>query len=94
MKKITLPIPPNPDDQQYRGNSVAYNRAAFSWMNDVKGKLEQASQQNDTPIDQSFAVSSFSTNTSLSGTSTGTDLSNFVCSLIAAMQKKGLTKPA
>lgn len=93
MKIVTLTTPPNPDDFQYQKNPLGYNRAVFQWMQDTKGKLELASKQNSSPLGQAFAVSSFSTNTSLSGTSTGTDIANFICSLIAAMQNKGFTKP-
>lgn len=93
MKIVRLPVPPNPDDRQYLNNPQGWARAAFGWMNDVKGKIEAQSLQNDTPLNQNFAVSSYTTNTSLSGTSTGTDVSNFVCSIVAAMQKKGIVKP-
>lgn len=93
MRVVVLPMPPNPNDAQYRGNTNSYNQAVYQWMVDMKGKLEAQSRQNDPPIGQSFAVSSYTTNTSLSGTSTGTDVANFVCSLIAAMQTKGLVKP-
>lgn len=93
MKIVTLPVPPNPDDAVYKLNPLAYNRAVYAWMNDTKGKLEQGSRINNTPMNQAFTVSSFTTNTTLSGTSTGTDIANFTCSLIAAMQNKGMVTP-
>lgn len=93
MKITVLPTPPNPDDNMFKNNPLAYQRAVYQWMQDSKGKLEQNSRQNDSPLNQAFVVSSYTLNTSLSGTSTGTDVANFICSLIAAMQKKGLITP-
>lgn len=37
-----LPLPPNPDDFQYKGNPIGYQRAMYSWALVTKGKLEQA----------------------------------------------------
>lgn len=65
-------------------------RATQDWMTRTKTTIESASRQNDTPLQQNFVVSSFSTNTALTGTSTGTDLANFLCSLVQSMTDKGL----
>lgn len=89
--KITLPIPPNPDDISYKQNPLAYQRAIYNWMSVVKGKVENASAINDSPLDTPFIVSSFTTNTHLAGTSTGTDVSNFLCTLLSSLGRKGVT---
>lgn len=89
MKHVVLPTPPNPDDPAYKNNPLAFNRAQFSWMAQVKGLLEDANNVNARPMAQQFAVGTFSTNTTISGTSTGTDVANFVSSLVTAMQAKG-----
>lgn len=46
-----LPIPPNPDENQYKVNPLAYNRAIYNWALQSKGKLEQSSVlSNGIPI--------------------------------------------
>lgn len=46
-----LPLPPNPDDGQYKGNPLAHSRALYNWANVSKGRLEQAqSIINGIPI--------------------------------------------
>lgn len=90
MKPVVLPTPPNPDDQAYKNSPLAFNRAQYTWMSEVKGLLESASTVNNRPMAQQFAVGSFTTNTTISGTSTGTDVSNFISSLVTAMEAKGL----
>lgn len=92
MKRIILPQPPNPDDAMYRNQPLVYSRAAYEWMRQVKGKIEDASTINDTPLDQQLVISSYTLNTSLSGTSTGTDITNFICTLVSAFTKKGVIK--
>ena len=92
MKQVKLPNVPNPDDAMFRGNPLAYNRAIYTWMTQTKGKLEQASLNNDTPMDQAFTLGSYVLSTAMAGTSTGTDVTNFVLSICAAMIKKGTMK--
>lgn len=89
MRQITLPNPPNPDDWAYKSNPLAFNRAQYTWMQQVKGVIESASQVNDRSMAQQFVVGSFTTNTAISGTSTGTDVANFISSLVTAMTSKG-----
>lgn len=89
-----LPNIPNPDDAAYKNNPVAWQRALYQALQNGFGQLNKAAQQNQTPLNQSYAVSSYSTNTALSGTSTGTDVANFVCSLVQSMTSKGIIKPA
>lgn len=90
MKIVTLDIPPDPQNGRFRANPLEFQRATATWMNSTKQKIESASRQNDTPVSQPFVVSSYTTNTALTGTSTLGDVANFVCTLIAAMIKKGI----
>lgn len=95
MKQLKLPTPPNPDDYQYRGSPLEYNRAVYEWAARICGRLEQSSLNNNTPIDQSFVTSTtagFALTTFIASTSTGTDITNFIISVVNAMQKKGLLK--
>lgn len=92
MKRVNLPKPPNPDETGYRNNPLGYSRATYDWMNKVRGILEQASAQNDAPLDQNFVISSYTTNTMLAGTSSGTDVSNFLCTLVDAFISRGAIK--
>lgn len=93
MKIIKLPNVPNPDDPAYKNNPLAYNRALYKWATETKGKIEQGSLNNDTPMAQNFVLgSSYALSTTLEGTSTGTDVNNFILSLVNAMINKGYIK--
>ena len=93
MKVLILPEPPRPD--AYNTNPLAYNRAVFDWMSKTKSVLEQASRINDTPLAQNFLVTTgFTLTTAISGTSTGTDVSNFLCSFVNAFISKGMVSSA
>lgn len=89
MKRVVLPQPPNADDAHFKNNQLAFNRATSDWMSRVKGLLEDADRLNNRPMGQQFAVGSFTTNTTIAGTSTGTDVANFLASLVTAMQARG-----
>lgn len=92
MRRIVLPTPPNPD--AFAGNMLAYARSTYQWQLQVKSLVEQASQINDVPLDQVFQVSgSYAIATSISGTSTGTQITEFLCSLVKSMERRGLTSP-
>lgn len=90
MKRIQIKDPPNPDDASYKQNPLGWQRAMFRWATETKGRIEQSSRQNDIPLSTPFVVSSFSTNTQLTGTSSGTDVANFVCSLVQSMTDRGM----
>ncbi len=93
MRRHVLPNPPDPDDMQFRNNPMAFNRALFGYLNDTKGRLETDSKVNNTPLDQNFTLGSYVLTTALAGTSTGTDIANYVCSIVAAFQRKGVISP-
>ena len=82
-------MPPDPSAATYAGNPTEWQRAAFRWMQDVKGRIETDSAVNVRPIGP-IAVATYTA----VATVTGTDaLSNFVATLVSAMQQKGLTVP-
>ncbi len=93
MKQVVLAAPPNPDDSRYKGNILAYNRAMYQWATHMKGILEQESSVNNIPMDQPMVINSYTLTTSISGTSTGTDIANFVATLAATMTRRGLISP-
>lgn len=93
MKQIALTEPPDPADYNYKDNQMAYNRAVFRWMNEIKNRIETASHFNDIPMDQNFIFGSYTLTTSIAATSTGTDITNFICSVVAAFTRKGLISP-
>ena len=93
MKRVIIAQPPNPDDAQYQRNALAFNRAMFQWAADTKAKLEIASRVNDSPLSPPFVVGTYSSTTTVAGTTTGTDLSNFVCSFVAALTTRGFVTP-
>lgn len=89
MRREVLPQPPNPDDLSYKADSQKLARAQYDWMCRVKGYLEDTSRRNDRPMGQQFTVGSFTTNTTITGTSTLGDVADFVASLVTAMISKG-----
>jgi len=94
MRKLTLPTPPNPDDQKYKSNALALSRAVYQWMSQVKGLMETAHNGNASPCGQQIQVGSFTTNTTLSGTMTGTQIANGLCSLVQTLTNKGIISPS
>ena len=94
MKRVVLPAPPDPMASQFAGSPLLWQRMAYQWMQQTKQLLDDANRVNGSPMGQAFVVGSFTTNTTISGSSTGTDVSNFVSSLVTAMQAKGLTSPS
>lgn len=92
MKQFICPDPPSPDDARYP-NVMAWQRAMFDWAKDLKGKMDAMSRVNFAPAGQALALGSYTLTTALSGTATGTQVTNFVLTLAAALQAKGITKP-
>lgn len=88
MKRVILPQPPDAD--QYRNNVPGFMNAASDWMRQTKGILENASRINNIPLGQPFLATNFTTNTVVSGTTTGTDLANFVASIVQAFSDRGV----
>lgn len=90
MKNIILPIPP-----RMLPNQIAFNQAMIDWMQRTKNIIEQASAVNDSPLNQNFVVTSgYTMTTAISGTATGTQVSNFICTFINSMINKGLVTQA
>lgn len=87
MNRTVLPAPPNPDASPYAGNPTAWSRAMFQWMSAVKGRIETDSNANTTPIGP-FVVGTYTPTTTINGTDA---TSNFVASLVTAMQGRGIT---
>jgi hypothetical protein len=93
MRTLNIPHPPNPVSPQFKNNPVAFNKAAHEWMTQAKGAIEQAHNSVATPCGQQLRASAFTTNTTITGTSTGTDVANFLCSLVATLTNKGILSP-
>jgi hypothetical protein len=94
MKRLQLPNPPDPTEPRYKTNPASYNLAAYRWMQTAKGLLENAHNSVATPCGQQIVASSFTTNTALSGTMTGTQIANALCTLVQILQNKGITSPS
>ena len=93
LRRTILPHPPNPDDTVFAGAPMLFNRAVYDWMQQVKGRLEIDSQSNNVPAAQPFLATNFTTNTVVTGTTTGTDLANAVASLVQAFTDNGRLSP-
>lgn len=84
MNRTHLPAPPAPNPDM-----MAWQRAMFLWASEVKERLETDSQVNTSPIGP-FVLETYTA----TATVTGTDaLSNFVATLVDAMNGKGITAP-
>ena len=84
MNRTTLPAPPNPATFK---DPAEWSKAAYLWMAKVKGQIETDSAANVGPIGP-FVVGSYTATNTITGTDA---ISNFVATLIAAMQVKGIT---
>ena len=92
MKRLTLPLPPNPAD--FVSNQLAYNRAIYDWMQRVKVSCEGTLNLNMSPCITPILSTGFTTSSIVSGTSTGTDIANALCTLIAMLTAKGIISPS
>jgi hypothetical protein len=88
-----FPTPPNPEDAAYKNNPMGYNKAMYQWASLLTQKVQQNVKQYNTPLDQNFVLGSYTVGTALSGTSTGTDVANALCSLLASMIRRGTVSP-
>lgn len=86
MNRTFLPNPPNPASFP---TVTAWQTAAFLWMSQIKSKIEADSTVNSSPI-APFVVGTYTAVQTVTGTDA---LSNFVATLLKAMQAKGITAP-
>lgn len=63
------------------------------WGEQVKSLTENYARLQSAPAGQQMLATNFTTNTVCTGTTTGTDLSNVVSSLIATLTEKGILSP-
>ena len=88
MRLLILPTPPDP--ARYR-NAMELARAQFDWMTRVKSVIEQTAKVNWAPATPTILATNFTTNTVVTGTTTGTDLANVVATLVQILTNKGIT---
>lgn len=87
MNRTTLPTPPDPSAAMFSGNPQAWQKAAHLWMLQVKERIETDSEVNVRPI-APFVISTYTAVNTLAGTDA---TSNFVATIVTAMQAKGLS---
>jgi len=86
MNRTTLPNPPDP--KSYSSVEL-WQQAVYHWSLQVKSRIETDSAANVSPV-APFVVGTYTA----TQTVTGTDpLSNFVATLVAGFQTKGITAP-
>jgi len=93
MRPLNIPSPPDPASPQFSGNPIAWQRATAQWMQQAKGLLENAHNEVIRPCGQQMRSSGYVVNTVATGTTTGTDLSNVVATLIDTLTAKGILSP-
>lgn len=86
MIRTRLPDPPNPATYV---NVIDWQRHMFEWARKVKGLIETDSTVNTQPIGP-FVVDAYTAVSTITGTD---DTSNFVATLVTAMNQKGITAP-
>ena len=84
MNRTVLPKPPDPD--RYL-NPREWQKATFQWMSAVKARIETDSTANTSPI-APFVVGTYTAVSTITGTDAA---SNFVATLVTAMQAQGIT---
>lgn len=93
MKRIILPDPPNPSAPIFKGQLLTWQRAVYEWMRLTKQLSDDANRVNASPIGQQFTTTDYTLTTAVTGTTTGTDLSNFVASLVDGFTTAGYLSP-
>ena len=86
MNRHQLPQPPNPASYT---QPLQWQRAMYDWALKMKQHLETDSAVNTAPI-APFMVGTYTAVNTVTGTDT---LSNFVATLITAMNQQGITSP-
>lgn len=86
MNRTQLPMPPHPTTFPSVG---AWQLAVYGWMTQVKSRIEADSTANVAPI-APFVVGTYTETHTIAGTDA---TSNFVATLVAGMQAKGITAP-
>jgi hypothetical protein len=87
VNRTQLPAPPDPSSAMYKGQPQLWQSAAYSWMQQVKGRIETDSAVNVRPVSP-FIVATYTPVSTVTGTDA---LSNFIATLITAMQARGIT---
>jgi len=90
MSILAISDPPNPNTQVYIQNPHLYNIAMYKWACALKSQIQQQNRTLSRPTSQNFSVSGYTTSTTLTGTSTGSDVANFLCSLVSSLKTKGV----
>lgn len=86
MNRTVLEAPPNPASY---GSITDWADAHYRWAKSIKARIETDSTVNTQPI-APFSVVTYTATQTVTGTDA---LSNFVATLVAAMQSKGFTAP-
>lgn len=90
--RVLLPSPPDPSAARYRNDQHAWMRDVHQMLLDWRGKLELFSRTSQTPAGPMYSTA-FTTNTVVTGTTTGTDLSNAVSTLIQQLITASVLAP-
>lgn len=87
MNLTRLAQPPNPTD--FGTNFLAWQKACYEWMNNIKVQIETDSTVNTQPI-APFVVGTYTAVNTITGTDS---ISNFVATLVTAMNAAGISAP-
>lgn len=82
-----------PPDPAAYPSPIAWQRAAYDWMQRMRGVIQDAHNEVIRPAGQQMLATSFTLSTVATGTTTGTDLSNVVATLIDVLTQKGVLSP-
>ena len=82
-----------PPDPAAYPSPVAWQRAAYDWMQRMRGVVQDAHNEAVRPAGQQFLANSFTLNTVATGTITGTDLANCLASLVQVLTDRGILSP-
>lgn len=87
MNRTIISSPPDPNSSRYSSSPDQWQAAMYRWALDVKSRIETDSGVNVRPV-APFTVASYTAVNTLTGSD---DTSNFLATLVTALQGKGIT---
>jgi hypothetical protein len=87
MNRTILSAPPDPNAPRFAGSPDQWQSAMYQWALDVKKRVETDSAANIQPV-APFVVGTYTSTNTLVGTDA---TSNFLATLVTALQVKGIT---
>ena len=93
MARVQLPMPPNPLAPTYSNNRTQYEMDLYNCLIQWRGLLEQVTRQNSAPATNPIVLGTYTASNTVTGTATGTDVANMLCTVVNALTQRGILAP-